>query len=220
MYKRGLAYRDTNWQWWCPICQTTLSSHEVVEGVCWRGHEGVTRREIPAWYFKITAYADQLLAGLDEIDWPEPIKIMQRNWIGRSEGVEVEFPVVAPPSSYQPPHVSVFTTRPDTLFGVTFFVLAPEHPLVGEITTSERRAQVEAYQAEAARRSEIERLSEERQKTGVFTGGYVTNPLSGERIPVWVADYVIPAYGTGAVMGVPAHDKRYSRVRPPLWPAG
>jgi leucyl-tRNA synthetase len=202
LYRRGLAYRDTNWQWWCPTCQTTLSSHEAVGGQCWRGHSGVTRREIPAWYFRITAYADRLLDGLNEIDWPESIKTMQRNWIGRSEGCEIDFRTEAGEV------VPVFTTRPDTVYGATFFVLAPEHPLVKRVTSEEQRARVEAYSAAAARLSEIERQAEARQKTGVFTGGYVVNPLSGERIPVWIGDYVLPTYGTGAVMGVPAHDER------------
>jgi leucyl-tRNA synthetase len=202
LYQRGLAYRDTNWQWWCDGCQTTLSSHEVVGGVCWRGHTTVYKREIPAWYFRITAYADELITGLDEVDWPDPIKAMQRNWIGRSEGCEVVFRSIAG----EP--VPVFTTRPDTLFGVTFFVLAPEHRLVPGLTTSEQRAEVQAYMDQTSRKSEVERLVETREKSGVFTGGYVIHPLSGERIPVWIADYVLPTYGTGAVMGVPAHDER------------
>jgi leucyl-tRNA synthetase len=202
LYKRGLAYRDTNWQWWCPICQTTLSSHEVSGGVCWRGHSGVIRREIPAWYFKITAYAEQLLDGLDTIDWPERIKLMQRNWIGRSVGYDIIF------RSEAGQELPVFTTRLDTLFGVTFFVLAPEHQLVNELTDEEHAPAVLAYIAAAAAQSEVERMSETRQKTGVFTGTYVIHPLSGERLPVWVADYVLPGYGTGAIMGVPAHDGR------------
>jgi leucyl-tRNA synthetase len=202
LYRRGLAYRDTNWQWWCPTCQTTLSSHEAVGGVCWRGHPGVVRREIPAWYFKITAYADELVSGLDEVDWPEPVKIMQRNWIGRSEGCEIVFRT----ETGDP--VSVFTTRPDTIFGVTFLVLAPEHPLVAKLTSTAQMAHVGAYIAATTRRSEIERTSEAREKTGIFTGGAVVHPLSGERIPVWIADYVLPGYGSGAVMGVPAHDQR------------
>jgi len=202
LYKRGLAYRDTNWQWWCPVCQTTLSSHEVAGGICWRGHTGVIRREIPAWYFKITAYADELLKDLDVIDWPEHIKTMQRNWIGRSEGCEINFITEAGEV------VPVFTTRPDTIFGVTFFVLAPEHELVAKVITSEQRAQVEKYIQEASQKSEVDRMAETREKTGVFTGGYVINPLSGERVPIWIADYVLPSYGTGAVMGVPAHDQR------------
>ncbi len=202
LYRRGLAYRDRNWQWWCDGCQTTLSSHEVVGGVCWRGHTSVYKREIPAWYFRITAYADELISGLDGVDWPEPIKAMQRNWIGRSEGCQVIFQT----ETGQP--VPVFTTRPDTIYGVTFFVMAPEHPLVDALTTPEQRSQVEAYVAQAARQSEVERMLETRQKTGVFTGGYVINPINGARVPVWIADYVLPGYGTGAVMGVPAHDER------------
>jgi leucyl-tRNA synthetase len=201
LYQRGLAYRDMNWQWWCPTCQTTLSSHEVSGGVCWRGHLGVTRREIPAWYFRITAYADQLLDGLLEIDWPENVKAMQRNWIGRSEGCDIIFNTHAGP-------LPVFTTRPDTLFGATFLVLAPEHAFVDELTTAQARQQVSAYKAQAAERSEVERLMENRPKTGVFTGSYAIHPLSSEQIPVWIADYVQPGYGTGAVMGVPAHDQR------------
>jgi leucyl-tRNA synthetase len=215
LYKRGLAYRDVNWQWWCPTCQTTLSSHEAVGGECWRGHKGVTKKEIPAWYFKITAYADELLSDLETVDWPEKIKVMQRNWIGKSEGVEIKFEVISNQLSVSSHSttdncslVTCFTTRPDTIFGVTFFVLAPEHPLVAQITTPEQRSDVEAYVAEAARRSEMDRTSTDREKTGVFTGGYVLNPLNGERLPVWVADYALMTYGTGAVMGVPAHDQR------------
>jgi leucyl-tRNA synthetase len=209
LYQRDLAYRDLNWQWWCPVCQTTLSSHEVSNGICWRGHTGVTKRQIPAWYFKITAYADELISGLDTVDWPEPIKAMQRNWIGRSEGVEIDFEVDhQPPNPAAGTRIPVFTTRPDTLFGVTFFVLAPEHPLVKQITTPERKAEVDAYVAGAVARSEVERMAETREKTGVFTGAHVINPANGERVPAWVADYVLPGYGTGAVMGVPAHDQR------------
>jgi len=207
LYKRGLAYRDMNWQWWCPTCQTTLSSHEAAGGVCWRGHEGVTKREIPAWYFKITAYADELITGLDTVDWPERIRIMQRNWIGRSEGAEIQFSVVSE-QSLNKEQIAVFTTRPDTIYGVTFFVLAPEHPLVERITTPDQREEVQAYIAQAMRQSEVDRMSESREKTGVFTGGYVENPLNGEHIPVWAADYVMMGYGTGAIMGVPAHDQR------------
>jgi len=202
LYKRGLAYRDKNWQWWCPGCQTTLSSHEVSNGVCWRGHSGVTKREIPAWYFRITTYADQLITGLDEIDWPERIKAMQRNWIGRSEGCEVLFRTEMGES------IRVFTTRPDTIYGVTFVALAPEHPLVDRLTTADMASAVTSYQTQAASQSEIERLMEDRPKTGVFTGSFVFNPLSRERVPVWVADYVLPTYGSGAIMGVPAHDQR------------
>ncbi len=202
LYRKGLAYRDMNWQWWCPTCQTTLSSHEAIGGVCWRGHSGITKREIPAWYFRITAYADELQFALEDIDWPEPIKTMQRNWIGRSEGVEIEF------RTRKGQALPVFTTRPDTIFGATFFVIAPEHPLVSRLTTSEQKQAVESYVKIAIQRSEIERMSEAREKTGVFTGSFVINPINGVQIPVWVADYVLPSYGSGAIMGVPAHDQR------------
>jgi len=202
LYHRGLAYRDTNWQWWCPTCQTTLSSHEAAGGSCWRGHLGVIRRKIPAWYFRITAYADELLSGLDEIDWPEPIKAMQRAWIGRSEGCEIVF------ISESGQSIPVFTTRPDTLFGVTFFAIAPEHPLVEKLVTAERQQEVQNYIDLAVRQSEMERGRDSRPKTGVFTGSYVIHPLSQEHIPVWVADYVLTTYGSGGVMGVPAHDQR------------
>ena len=202
LYKRGLAYRDVQWQWWCPRCQTTLSNQEAQDGVCWRGHTGLTKKQIPAWYFKITAYADQLLEGLKEIEWPDRIKLMQENWIGRSEGAEIDFKTEAGAP------LPVFTTRPDTVFGVTFMVIAPEHPLVETLTTPDRRADVMAYVEKAKATSEIDRLSTEREKTGVFTGSYATNPLNGDRVQLWVADYVLATYGTGVVMGVPAHDTR------------
>lgn len=201
-YQRGLAYRDNQWQWWCPTCETTLSSHEVVDGVCWRGHSGVTKKKIPAWYFRITAYADELLSSLDEIDWPERIKLMQRNWIGRSEGCEIIFKT----ESGTP--IPIFTTRPDTIFGSTFFVLAPEHDLVDQITTDAYRDEVREYISQAKLQSEADRLSEKRAISGVFTGSYVINPLSSERMSIWISDYVLPTYGTGAIMGVPAHDGR------------
>lgn len=221
LYRRGLAYRDTNWQWWCPTCQTTLSSHEAAGGVCWRGHPGVIRKEIPAWYFKITDYADELLDGLDSIDWPEPIKLMQRNWIGRSAGWEVTF------DTPRGDRIPVFTTRPDTLYGVTFLVLAPEHPQVEPLTTDEQGDRVRAYVRQAVHQSELERTSDSGPPSGVPTGGYVVHPLTEEQVPVWVADYVMMTYGTGAVMGVPAHDvrdhafaRRYELpVRPVVRPA-
>ena len=160
LHKRGLAYRDTNWQWWCPVCQTTMSNQEVQTGddgelYCWRDHPGVTKKQIPAWFFKITAYADQLLADLSEIDWPPRIKLMQENWIGRSTGTDIVFTVEAPTADGGPELVEmpVFTTRPDTVFGVTFMVLAPEHELVQRLTTPERRAAVEAYVEQAKRQS-------------------------------------------------------------------
>jgi len=203
LYKRGLAYRAKGSQWWCPECKTILANEQVVDGFCWRHAETrVEKKDLEQWYFKITAYADQLLYDLDTIDWPERIVAMQRNWIGRSEGAEVDFLV--------PGHgpVKVFTTRPDTLFGATFMVLSPEHPLVDNITTPEHRAAVIAYQEQALVTSEIERLSTEREKTGVFTGAYAINPVNDARIPVWIADYVLTGYGTGAIMAVPAHDQR------------
>ena len=202
LYKRGLAYRAVQWQWWCPRCQTTLSNQEAQDGICWRGHTGLTKKEIPAWYFKITAYADELIQGLGEIEWPSQIKLMQENWIGRSEGCEIDFKT----ESGAP--LPVFTTRPDTVYGVTFMVIAPEHPLVAELTTPDRKAEVDAYVQRAKGTSEIDRLSTDREKTGVFTGSYAINPLNGEKVQLWVADYVLATYGTGVVMGVPASDTR------------
>jgi len=202
LYERGLAYRDTNWQWWCPTCKTTLSSQEIVGDMCWRGHSGVTKKEIPAWYFRITHYADELLSSLDAIDWPESIKLMQRNWIGRSEGYEIIF------RTEDDVQVPVFTTRPDTIYGVTFFTLAPEHHLVDRITTPDCWIDVQNYKTFASSQSEIQRSFSDREKHGVFTGAYIINPINNERIPVWIADYVMPNIGSGAVMGVPAHDQR------------
>jgi leucyl-tRNA synthetase len=201
LYRRGLAGRDHSWQWWCPVCQTTLSNHEAQDGLCWRGHRGLTKKRIPAWYFRITAYADDLLAGLDTIDWPPSIKAMQANWIGRAEGARIRF--LAESGQELP----VFTTRPDTLAGVTFLALAPEQPLVEALTRPERSGAVAAYVEQARRRSEVERTVA-RAKSGVFTGSFALNPLTGGRLPLWVADYVLPGFGTGAVMGVPAHDDR------------
>ena len=202
LHKRGLAYRDMNWQWWCPSCQTTLSNQEAQDGVCWRGHSGLTKRQIPAWYFRITAYADQLLQGLDTIEWPDRIKAMQANWIGRSAGVQVEF------QSESGHPLPIFTTHPDTLFGVTFMVIAPEHPIVSDLVTPEHATAVASYIEASKKTSEIDRMSTDREKTGVFTGTYAVNPLNGDRVQVWIADYVLATYGTGIVMGVPAHDSR------------
>ncbi|HLV78851.1 MAG TPA: class I tRNA ligase family protein, partial [Chthonomonadaceae bacterium] len=203
LYKRGLAYRASTPINWCPSCKTGLANEEVVAGRCWRCGTPVEKRPMPQWYFKITAYADRLIAGLDTIQWPEGIKMMQREWIGRSEGAEVDFPVVGHEET-----IRVFTTRPDTLWGATFMVLAPEHPLVDVVTTREKRAEVEDYKRKAERETEIERQSTERAKTGVFTGAYAVNPVNGERIPIWIADYVLMGYGTGAIMAVPGHDER------------
>jgi len=208
LYRRGLAYRAVGSQWWCPDCKTVLADEQIESGgVCWRCHGQVHKRDLEQWYFRITAYADELLADTGKLDWPEHILAMQRNWIGRSEGVEFEMAVDGSDDSF-----TVYTIRPDTVYGMTFAVLAPEHPLVAgglgqsAITTPERRAGLSAYCEEAARRSELDRLQAGRD--GVFTGAYATNPANGARVPVYVADYVLMGYGGGAIMAVPAHDER------------
>ena len=204
-YKEGLAYRDFAPANWCPSCNTVLANEQVEDGRCERCGAEVTHRDLNQWFFRITRYADELLDH-SKIEWPEKINLMQTNWIGRSEGVEVEFDI----SEYglDQTVLSTFTTRIDTIFGVTFVVLAPEHPLVGNLTTSEHKAEVEAYVRQARRQTEVERLSTEKEKTGVFTGAYCVNRLNGERVPILVGDYVLLTYGTGVVMGVPAHDQR------------
>ena len=204
MYDRGLAYQTLAPVNWCESCQTTLANEEVEDGLCWRCHNPVTRRDLKQWFLRITAYADELLSETDNLDWPEHILTMQRNWIGKSEGVDFELRV----AGHSDAAFRVFTTRPDTVYGMTFAVLAPEHPLVGEITTAEHRAAVEAYVARAGTMTEIERESTERRRDGVFTGAYAINPVNGRRIPIFVADYVLLSYGTGAIMAVPAHDQR------------
>ena len=204
LYKRGLAYRANAPVNWCPRCRTVLANEEVEGGKCWRCGTLVEKRDMPQWFFKITAYADRLLHDLDELDWPEGIKQMQRHWIGRSEGVEFEMAIQGRPEL----KFRVFTTRIDTVFGMTFAVLAPEHPLVDAITTPEQRAAVEAYRERARRLDEATRLSTERERTGVFTGAYAVNPVNDEPVPIYIADYVLMTYGTGAIMAVPAHDER------------
>jgi len=203
-YKHGLAYRARALANWCPGCQTVLANEQVIDGRCERSDDIVERRFLTQWFFRITAYAEELLK-FEGIDWPERIKVMQRNWIGRSEGAYLDFPVDVPGLEAK---IRVFTTRPDTVYGATFLVLAPEHDLVPAITTPEQRAAVEEYQRQASRETEIERMSTEREKTGVFTGAYAINPFNGRRIPIWIADYVLITYGTGAIMAVPAHDQR------------
>ncbi len=206
MFEKGLAYRAKAEVNWCPKCQTVLANEQVIDGRCWR-HEDtlVEKKELEQWYFKITAYAERLLKDLDKLErWPEKVKAMQRAWIGRSEGAEIAFALEGHPGKT----IQVFTTRPDTLFGATFMVLAPEHPLVQEITTPDREAEVNAYVKAAKQKTEIERQAEDREKTGVFTGAFAENPATGEKIPVFVADYVLMGYGTGAIMAVPAHDQR------------
>jgi len=204
LYRRGLAYQALAPVTWCETCQTTLANEEVEEGACWRCHQPVTRRDLKQWFFHITAYADELLAETDHLDWPEHILAMQRNWIGRSEGVEFEMAVADRPGlSFR-----VFTTRPDTVYGMAFAVLAPEHPLVDQITTPEQRTAVAVYVERARRTTDVERLSAERRRDGVPTGACAVNPVSGRSVPIFAADYVLPSYGTGAIMAVPAHDQR------------
>ncbi|MCC6618548.1 MAG: leucine--tRNA ligase [Chloroflexi bacterium] len=205
LYNAGLAYKATGAVDWCPRDKVVLA-REQVEGVdrrCWRCGTPVEKRDLEQWWFRITNYSDELL-DFSRVDYPEPIKAMQTNWIGRSEGAEIDFAVEA--AGVEP--IRVFTTRPDTIFGATFMVLAPEHPLVSVLTTDDRRADVDAYVAAARRQTEIDRLSADRPKTGVFTGAHAINPMTRERIEVWIADYVLPGYGTGAIMAVPAHDDR------------
>ncbi|MFH1941583.1 MAG: leucine--tRNA ligase, partial [bacterium] len=203
LFKNGLAYRKKAPVNWCPSCKTVLANEQVKEGLCERCDAEVIQKDLEQWFYKITAYADKLLEGLDRIDWPEKTVTMQRNWIGRSEGAWITFPLVDHTGE-----VEVFTTRPDTLWGVTYMVLAPEHPLVETLTTPDRLKEVGEYVVESRKETEIFRTSMEKEKTGVFTGSYCVNPVNGERMPVWIADYVLLTYGTGAVMAVPGHDER------------
>ena len=203
LYKHGLAYKKEAPVNWCPSCNTVLANEQVVSGECERCGSTVIRKKMSQWFFKITEYAEELLQDLDKLDWPEKTKILQRNWIGKSNGAYVDFKVKDHEESF-----TVFTTRADTLFGATYCVLAPEHELVDKITTKEQKEEVEKYQLEAAKQSEIERTSTVKEKTGVFTGAYAINPVNGKEIPIWISDYVLASYGTGAIMAVPAHDER------------
>ena len=207
LFEHGLAFEANVPINWCPSCKTGLANEEVKGGRCDRCSAEVTRKGLRQWMLRITDYADKLLAGLDGLDWPEPIKKMQRDWIGRSEGADVDFALVDPPEGVDPA-IRVYTTRPDTLFGATYMVLAPEHPLVDQITTADRREAVQAYVKAAAAKSDLLRTELAKEKTGEFTGAYANNPVNGEKIPVWIADYVLLSYGTGAIMAVPAHDQR------------
>jgi leucyl-tRNA synthetase len=213
LFEKGLAYEAESPINWCPSCKTGLANEEVKDGLCDRCGSRVTRKRIRQWILRITAYAERLLADLDGLDWPEPVKQMQRNWIGRSEGANVFFAVhgaAAPEKDAKSEglFIEIYTTRPDTLFGATYMVLAPEHPLVEKITTAEQRAAVTAYLEAAAKKSDLERTDLAKTKTGVFSGAYAVNPVNNEKIPVWIADYVLISYGTGAIMAVPAHDER------------
>jgi leucyl-tRNA synthetase len=203
LYKNGLAYQKESPQWWCETDQTVLANEQVEGGKCWRCGNPVVKKNLKQWFFKITEYADEMLEATDGLNWTESVKVMQKNWIGRSQGAEVEFKLDG-----RDEIITVFTTRPDTLFGATVLVLAPEHKLASQLATSETKEAVEAYRQEAARKSEIERMNDTREKTGVFTGSYAINPVNGEKIPIWLADYVLAGYGTGAIMAVPAHDDR------------
>ncbi len=207
MFRRGLAYRKFAPVDWCPSCNTTLAREQVVgeDRHCERCETPVIKKDLHQWLFKITDYAEELL-DFSKLEWPERVQTLQRNWIGRSEGAEITFAVARANGTTAP--VTVFTTRPDTLWGATFLVLAPEHPLVAEITTPAQQEAVAAYVTQTGRQSEIERLAEDREKTGVWTGATATNPATGESVPVWIADYVLLTYGTGAIMAVPAHDAR------------
>ena len=203
LYENDLAYRKQAPVNWCPKCNTVLANEQVIEGHCERCETEVTRRNLTQWFFKITSYAQELLDMVDGLDWPEKTKKIQKNWIGRSEGSEIEFKVEGKDLSFR-----VFTTRADTLMGVTYVVLAPELELVNLLTTPEQKEAVEAYKDYARKVSEIERLSTTREKTGVFTGAYAAHPITGERVQIWIADYALATYGTGCVMAVPAHDER------------
>ena len=240
-FKRGLAYQKESLQWWCPVDKTVLANEQVEAGKCWRCGNEVEKKSMKQWFFKITDYADALLDEIPDLDWPDKIKTAQTNWIGKSQGAEIEFLVASLPtelsetdsrptsleyasgydgaadvsdnssasgSTAAVPKLTVFTTRPDTIFGATFMVIAPEHPLVKSLVTDETRETVEPYVKNALKKSEIDRMSEGKEKTGVFTGSYAINPANGEKIPIWIADYVLGGYGTGAIMAVPAHDER------------
>lgn len=203
LYKKGLAYVDEVPVNWCPALGTVLANEEVIDGVSERGGHPVERRPMRQWVLRITAYADRLLEDLDDLDWPDSLKEMQRNWIGRSEGAELIFEVAETNESFR-----AFTTRPDTIFGATYAVLAPEHKLVDVITTADQSEAVQAYKDQVKLKSDLERTDLAKHKTGVFTGAYAVNPVSGEKMPIWIADYVLATYGTGAIMAVPAHDER------------
>ena len=203
LYKKGLAFKKKAPVNWCPSCNTVLANEQVEGGKCERCKSVVERRKLEQWFFKTTEYAQELLDGLKDLDWPESTKKVQENWIGRSEGALVKFKVENSDIEF-----NVFTTRPDTLYGVTYVVIAPEADIVNKITTPENKEAVENYKIEASKSSEIERMATDREKTGVFTGAYAINPVNNERVPIWIADYVLEDYGTGCVMAVPAHDER------------
>lgn len=202
-FERGLAYQKESLQWWCPVDKTVLANEQVEGGHCWRCGSVVEKKSMKQWFFKITEYADALLDEIEDLDWPQKIKTAQTNWIGKSQGAEIEFSVDG-----RDDIITVFSTRPDTIFGATFLVLAPEHPLAKELATGDFVEPVNSYIKEAVKKTEIDRMNDTKEKTGVFTGSYAVNPASGEKVPIWIADYVLGGYGTGAIMAVPAHDER------------
>ena len=206
LFKRGLAYQGVMPINWCPSCKTGLANEEVKNGLCDRCGARVERKQLRQWLLRITRYADRLLEDLAEVDWPESTLLMQKNWIGRSVGAEVAFTIAD--GAARDEKLTVFTTRPDTLYGATYMVVSPEHALVDILTTVDRKAAVEAYRLNARRKSDLERTDLSKEKTGEFTGAYAVNPVNGKKIPVWIADYVLATYGTGAIMAVPAHDER------------
>ncbi len=208
LYKKGLAYESETPINWCPACKTGLANEEVKEGKCDRCGETVTHKTIRQWILKITNYAERLLEDLDDLDWPESVKLMQKNWIGKSTGGEVKFKVAKADGTPSEDSITVYTTRADTLFGATYMVLAPEHKMVPSLTTAEQKEAVEKYIDEAAKKSDLERTDLAKNKTGVFTGSYGIDPVNGRLIPIWISDYVLTTYGTGAIMAVPAHDER------------
>lgn len=205
MYKKGLAYRKESYQWWCPVDKTVLANEQVESGKCWRCGSEVEKKNLKQWFFKITEYADELLADIDELDWPDRIKTMQRNWIGKSEGAEIDFEVADGAAKGE--KIRVFTTRADTLFGSTFLVLAPEHKLLNKLANDLTQSGIDKYREDSLKKTEIER-QENKEKTGAFTGSHAINPATGEKIQIWTSDYVLAGYGEGAVMAVPAHDER------------
>jgi leucyl-tRNA synthetase len=202
-FERGLAYQKDSLQWWCPVDKTVLANEQVEGGKCWRCGTEVVKKAMNQWFFKITDYADALLEEIDGLDWPQKIKTAQTNWIGKSQGAEISFKVDG-----RDELITVFSTRPDTICGATFVVLAPEYPLAKELAVGDHKEYVETYVGEAVKKSEIERMNDTREKSGAFTGSYVLNPATGVKMPIWIADYVLSGYGTGAVMAVPAHDER------------
>lgn len=203
LYEKGLAFVDEVAVNWCPALGTVLANEEVIDGLSERGNHPVVRVPMRQWVLKITEYADRLLEDLDDLDWPDSVKEMQRNWIGKSEGAEIDFTIDG-----HKKQVTVFTTRPDTIFGATYLVLAPEHPFVADITTADHKEAVDTYISQVQTKSDLERTDLAKEKTGVFTGAFAVNPISGDRLPIWIADYVLASYGTGAIMAVPGHDER------------